>query len=42
LCDWADDIGALVETLGLTRFHLVGHSMGGGIAMQVAIDNPGA
>ena len=40
LRDFADDIEALVVTLGLTRFHLVGHSMGGGISMQYAIDHP--
>lgn len=40
LRDFSDDLQALVETLGLERFHLVGHSMGGGIAMQYAIDHP--
>ncbi|GBD08539.1 Haloacetate dehalogenase H-1 [Candidatus Thermoflexus japonica] len=39
LRDFSDDLHALVEALGLTRFHLVGHSMGGGIAMQYAIDH---
>jgi pimeloyl-ACP methyl ester carboxylesterase len=38
--DWSDDLKALVDTLGLGRFHLVGWSMGGGIAMQYAIDHP--
>jgi len=28
--DWADDLAALVDTLGLDRFHLAGWSMGGG------------
>jgi pimeloyl-ACP methyl ester carboxylesterase len=39
LRDFSDDVHALVETMGLARFHLVGHSMGGGIAMQYAIDH---
>ncbi|MBN1935330.1 MAG: alpha/beta hydrolase [Anaerolineae bacterium] len=38
--EWADDLHALVEALGLGRFHLIGHSMGGGVAMQYAIDHP--
>ncbi len=38
--EWADDLHALVEALNLGRFHLVGHSMGGGVAMQYAIDHP--
>lgn len=37
--DWSDDLGALVETLGLDRFHLVGWSMGGGVAMHYALTN---
>ncbi|MGH2603420.1 MAG: alpha/beta fold hydrolase, partial [Dehalococcoidia bacterium] len=44
LRDFSDDMRALVESLGLTangrRFHLVGWSMGGGVAMQYAIDHP--
>jgi pimeloyl-ACP methyl ester carboxylesterase len=40
LADYAGDIQSLVETLGLTRFHLVGHSMGAGVAQQYAIDHP--
>lgn len=38
--DWADDIGALVEALGLTRVHLVGWSMGGGVVLQYLLDAP--
>ncbi|MGM0481868.1 MAG: alpha/beta fold hydrolase [Pseudomonadota bacterium] len=34
----AADIIATCDQLGLQQFHLVGHSMGGKIAMQVAID----
>jgi pimeloyl-ACP methyl ester carboxylesterase len=37
--DWSDDLKALVTSLDLGRFHLVGWSMGGGVAMQYAIDN---
>jgi pimeloyl-ACP methyl ester carboxylesterase len=40
LRDWADDLHALVEALELDRFHLVGHSMGGGVAMRYAIEHP--
>lgn len=35
--DWSDDLDALAETLGLDRFHLLGWSMGGGIAMHYAL-----
>lgn len=41
LRDFSDDLHALVETLGLDSFHLVGWSMGGGIGMQYLIDYPG-
>lgn len=44
LQDFSDDLHSLVETLGLTaggrKVHLVGWSVGGGIAMQYAIDHP--
>ena len=33
----ADDVLAVAEAEGLDRFHLVGHSMGGVIAQQVAL-----
>ena len=39
--DFSDDLSALVEALGLERFHLVGWSMGGGVAMQYITDYPG-
>jgi pimeloyl-ACP methyl ester carboxylesterase len=39
--DWADDIAALVEALGLDRVHLVGWSMGAGIVLQYLLDAPG-
>ncbi|MBK8987585.1 MAG: alpha/beta hydrolase [Chloroflexi bacterium] len=35
--DMVADIHALVQALGLTRCHIVGHSMGGGITMKYAI-----
>jgi pimeloyl-ACP methyl ester carboxylesterase len=38
--DYADDIHALVETLDLVRFHLLGWSLGGCIAMQYTLDHP--
>lgn len=37
----ADDAKALVDELGLTRFHLMGVSMGGMIAEEYAIEYPG-
>jgi len=44
LRDFSDDLRSLVETLGLTargqKIHLIGWSVGGGIAMQYAIDHP--
>ncbi|HET7357041.1 MAG TPA: alpha/beta hydrolase [Nocardioidaceae bacterium] len=39
LRDFADDLHALVEALELARVHLVGWSMGGGVAMQYVIDH---
>jgi pimeloyl-ACP methyl ester carboxylesterase len=33
LGDWLDDLQALLEELGVEKYHLVGHSMGGTIAM---------
>jgi pimeloyl-ACP methyl ester carboxylesterase len=38
--DWADDIGALIDALGLTRVHLVGWSMGAGVVLQYLLDAP--
>jgi pimeloyl-ACP methyl ester carboxylesterase len=38
--DWADDIGALIDALGLTRVHLVGWSMGAGVVLQYVLDAP--
>ncbi len=39
--DYADDLAALTRSLRLSSFHLLGWSLGGNIAMQYAIDNPG-
>jgi pimeloyl-ACP methyl ester carboxylesterase len=41
LRDYADDLAALIETLGLDPVHLVGWSMGGGVALQYLVDRPG-
>ena len=38
--DWADDVAALVEALGLSRVHLVGWSMGAGVVLQYLLDAP--
>ena len=40
LSDMALDILALVELLEVTGFHLVGHSMGGGVAMKMLLMRP--
>ena len=39
LADFADDLAAAVDALGLDRLHLVGWSMGGGIALQYLLDH---
>ena len=41
LRDFADDLAATVEALGLDRVHLVGWSMGGGAVLQYLVDRPG-
>jgi pimeloyl-ACP methyl ester carboxylesterase len=33
--DWVDDLLALADTLALGRFHVVGHSLGGAVAMSL-------
>ncbi len=38
--DYADDVVALTTTLGLKRYVLIGHSMGGKIALAVAARQP--
>lgn len=37
--DFSDDLHRLVDRLGLTRFHLIGHSLGGCVVMQYVIDH---
>ncbi|BAZ08583.1 alpha/beta hydrolase fold protein [Calothrix sp. NIES-4071] len=37
----ADDTTALLDYLGITEVHVAGHSMGGQIAQELAISNPG-
>lgn len=38
--DMATDVFALIKHLGLERYYLLGHSMGGKIAMQCALTKP--
>lgn len=40
LRDFSDDVAATIDELGLGAVHLVGWSMGGGVAMQYALDHP--
>lgn len=39
---FARDTWALLDHLGLSRCAVLGHSMGGAVAMQMALDRPGA
>jgi pimeloyl-ACP methyl ester carboxylesterase len=39
LARYAEDLHQFVEAIGLEKSTLVGHSMGGGIAMQYALDH---
>lgn len=42
LAEHAADAGALLELLGLRPAHVVGHSSGASIALQLCIDDPGS
>jgi pimeloyl-ACP methyl ester carboxylesterase len=39
--EMARDIMALAEHAGFERYHLVGHSMGGGVAQEIVLHSPG-
>src|SRR6476659_6090459 len=39
--DYADDLAAVIDALGLASAHLVGWSMGGGVLLQYLVDRPG-
>lgn len=41
LRDFSDDVASVLEELGTGPVHLVGWSMGGGVAMQYLLDHPG-
>ncbi len=36
----ADDVEALVDQVGFERYHLLGHSMGGGVVQEIALRSP--
>lgn len=36
----ADDVEALVDHVGFERYHLLGHSMGGGVVQEIALRSP--
>jgi pimeloyl-ACP methyl ester carboxylesterase len=38
--DFSDDVASVIDELGLRAVHLVGWSMGGGVAMQLLLDRP--
>jgi pimeloyl-ACP methyl ester carboxylesterase len=42
LGDYADDLAAVIEALGLPSVHLVGWSMGGGVVLQYLTERPRA
>ena len=38
--DWVDDLAALAQTLGLKRYHVVGHSLGGALIFSLIAAHP--
>ena len=40
LADMSDDVLALMDTLGIDKAHVVGHSMGGGVSWNLIADAP--
>ena len=38
--DWSDDVASVIDELGLGAVHVVGWSLGGGVAMQLLLDRP--
>lgn len=40
ISDMSGDVLAAMNTLGLDRAHILGHSLGGKVAMQLALDHP--
>ena len=38
--DFSDDVASVIDELGLGAVHLVGWSLGGGVAMQLLLDRP--
>jgi len=41
LADFSDDVAAVLDALAVDRALVVGWSMGGGVALQLALDRPG-
>lgn len=41
IADYADDVAAVIEALGLERPALVGHSLGSFVSLRYAVDHPG-
>lgn len=37
---WAEDLYGLIQALNIEKTYLLGYSMGGGIALRVAVDHP--